>query len=422
AGSRLSPLTLQRAKPAVPLGGKFRLIDIPISNCINSGLTHIYILTQFNSAPLHRHISKSYHFDRFSRGFVEILAAQQSPSYSAEGSWYQGTADAVRKNLQRFREAGGEEILILSGDQIYKMDFGDILATHHGRDGASKADVTIGTVLVPKERSRDLGVLKTETDGTVKAFIEKPGLDESLYSGLDASPDLLARFGMPRGGEPSYLANMGIYVFNLDVLEKALDNDSTDFGKEVLPSLLRDYDVRAHAFHGYWEDIGTIKAFHQANLELAQEKPSFDFYDEDSPVYTRARLLPAARLQNVTVRSSLLSDAARIKDAVIENSLIGLRSVIGENCRITSTYVMGCDFFESDEDREEARRQGIPALGIGEGTVIDGAIIDKDARIGRNVRIVNEAGHKEYDDGIVLIRDGISVVPRGGVVPDGYTV
>lgn len=424
-GTRLYPLTERRAKPAVPLGGKFRLIDIPISNCINSGFLHIYVLTQFNSTPLHRHCSRSYHFDRFSRGFVEILAAQQTPGHDERASWYQGTADAVRKNMQRFRETGGKEILILSGDQIYTMDFREVLATHRGRDGASRADVTIGCLLVDKEKSRNLGDLRTSRDGAVEAFVEKPGSDESLYAGLNASPGLLEEFGISEGAGGSsdhYLANMGIYVFDVEVLEEALDNDFTDFGREVLPALLRRHRVRAHLFHGYWEDIGTIKAFHQANLDLASQLPSFNFYDEEGPIFTRARLLPAAKLQNVQVKSSLICDGSLIDQATVENSLIGLRSIIGKGCEIRSTYVMGADTYETDEDRAENLRRGRPHIGIGDETTIHNAIIDTNARIGHGVRIVNEEGLQEFREGPVLIRDGIAVVVRGGVVPDGFVI
>lgn len=423
AGTRLSPLTLRRAKPAVPLGGKFRLIDIPISNCINSGLTRIYILTQFNSTPLHRHISRSYQFDRFSVGFVEILAAQQTPEHQTDASsWYQGTADAVRKNLQRFRDAGGDEVLILSGDQIYQMNFQEILVTHRGRGDQPPADVTIGAVLVPREKAGSFGILRTGADGSVQAFVEKPGNEESRYHGLHAPPELLRDFGLPVDSEPCYLANMGIYVFRLEVLEKALENDYPDFGKEVLPSLLGRVNVRAHLFHGYWEDIGTIRAFHQANVELASDLPQFNFYDQENPVYTRARLLPAAKLQDMNVKSSLICDGCLVTQATVENSLIGLRSVVGRGVHIRSTYVMGADTYETEENRAENRRRGIPDIGIGDGSVIEGAIIDTNARVGKNVRIVNEKGLPDYNDGVVIVRDGIAVVPRLGVVPDGYVL
>lgn len=422
AGSRLSPLTRERAKPAVPLGGKFRLIDIPISNCINSGLTRIFILTQYNSTPLHRHIVASYHFDRFTRGFVEILAAQQSPKHTAEASWYQGTADAVRKNLDRFREAEGREILILSGDQIYQMDFQEILETHRGRGDAGPADITIGAALVPREQARSLGVLRADSEGRVEAFVEKPGDDDTLFDGLEASPELLAEFGFRADRGPFYLGNMGMYVFNIDVLGEALESDLTDFGGEVLPSLLGKMRVRAHLFHGYWEDIGTISAFHQANLDLASEDSQFSFYEERRPVYTRARLLPASRLQDVSVRHSLICDGCLVRRAEIENSLIGLRSVIGNDTAIRNTYVMGADTYETREDRARNRERGVPHIGIGDGSVVENAIIDKDARVGRGVKILNRKGYVNHDARFVVFRDGIAVVPRSGFVPDGFEI
>lgn len=423
AGSRLSPLTGMRAKPAVPLGGKYRLIDIPISNCINSGLRRIYILTQFNSTSLHTHISRSYHFDRFSKSFIEILAAQQTPRYSAEHSWYEGTADAVRKNLARLQEAAGSEVLILSGDQIYQMDFRDVLRTHRGDDKQAQSDVTIAALLVPKERARNLGIMRIDTTtGHVHEFIEKPGDNEELFSGLEAPDRIVEEFGLPAEQGPYYLANMGIYVFNLQWLEKSLANKSSDFGRQVLPSLLNQCEVRAHLFHGYWEDIGTISSFHQANIELAGPAPRFNFYFEKNPVYTRARLLPASKVQGASIQSSLISEGCLIEQARIENSLIGIRSVIGRDCIIRNTYVMGMDFYETDEQRERDRQCGQPTIGIGDGTIIENAIIDKNARVGRNVRMQNLERHQSFEDGVVIIRDGVVIVPRAGVVPDGYIV
>lgn len=422
AGTRLHPLTLKRAKPAVPLGAKFRLIDIPISNCLNSGLNRIYILTQFNSTSLHRHITTSFHFDRFSKGFVEILAAQQSPQYHVEHSWYEGTADAVRKNLLRFRDTGGGEVLILSGDQIYRMDYTDILRTHRGASGGGAADLTIAGLLVTRDRARSFGVMKVSPDGEVLEFIEKPGNNDALFKGLEAPPEVLERFGMAQTSEPLYLANMGIYVFGLEQLERALDNSFCDFGKEILPGLLRNYKVRAHLFDGYWEDIGTIRAFHQANIELASSAPRFDFYQAEAPVYTRARLLPATKVQRVTVSSSLVADGCNIDQANIENSLIGVRSMIGKGCTIKNTYVMGCDFYHSDAERQAQRARGSPPLGIGDGSYIENAIIDKNACVGRNVSIRNRQEHRTYDDGTVVIREGIIVVPRGAMIPDGYSI
>jgi len=424
AGTRLKPLTMKRAKPAVPLGGKFRLIDIPISNCINSGVNRIFVLTQFNSTPLHRHINSSYQFHRFSRGFVEILAAQQTPSYGARGgSWYQGTADAVRKNLPRLDEAGGQDVLILSGDQIYQMDFRDILETHRADDlGAIRADVTLGAVLVDKERARSLGVLRVDAEGNVVAFVEKPGDDESKFEGLEADPALLARFGVDAGTGPWYLANMGIYVFDLAVLQKSLDNEFVDFGREVLPSLLDKARFRAHLFQGYWEDIGTVGAFHEANLDLASPKPQFNFYSQEYPVYTRARLLPASKMQRAVIDESLISDGCIVEGATISQSLLGIRSVVQTGVEIDRCYVMGADYYEDDDDRAENRRQGRPDMGIGEKSHIRNAIVDKNARIGKNVALLNESGVSEYDgpEERLHVRDGIIIVPRDTIVPDGF--
>ena len=424
AGTRLYPLTYKRSKPAVPLGAKFRLIDIPISNCLNSGLNRIFILTQFNSTSLHRHISSSYHFDRFSRGFVEILAAQQTPEYNVEHSWYQGTADAVRKNMVRIRDAGGQEVLILSGDQIYQMDFSEILRTHRGADGTGResAHVTIAGLLVPRERARHFGIMKTDASGAVLEFVEKPGKNDALFEGLEAPPELLERFKVSAEDGPWYLANMGIYVFDLDLLGRALDNDLPDFGKEVLPSLLKTCRVRVHLFDGYWEDIGTIRAFHQANIDLALPLPRFHFYNQDKPIFTRARLLPASKIQSASVNCSLISDGCLIEDARLENSLIGVRSILKRGCFIRNSYVMGADFYEMEEDRVGTNRRDIPDVGIGEGSHIENAIIDKNARVGRNVSIRNREEHTTFDDGRVVIREGIVVVPRGGVIPDGYSI
>lgn len=422
AGSRLHPLTRPRAKPAVPLGGKYRLIDIPIANCINSGLRRVFILTQYNSASLHSHISRSYHFDRFSKAFLEILAAQQTPQYAVEHSWYEGTADAVRKNLTRVHEAGGDEVLILSGDQIYQMDFRDVLRTHRDAAANSRCEVTIAALLVPKEQARSLGILKTDAHGQVTAFVEKPGDQDELFDGLEAPPQLLERFGVSPDGGPYFLANMGIYVFNLKRLDSALNNDFPDFGRQVIPSLLEQCEVRAHLFDGYWEDVGTIRTFHQANIELASPVPRFNFYMEDSPIYTRARLLPASKIQGASVLNSLISEGCLIEQARIESSLIGIRSIVGRDCLIRNTYLMGMDYYETEKDRELDRRTGLPTVGIGNGSIVENAIIDKNARVGRNVRIQNLEERSTYEDDKVVVRDGIVVVPRGGVVPDGYII
>lgn len=422
AGSRLHPLTWKRAKPAVPLAAKFRLIDIPISNCLNSGLNRIFILTQFNSTSLHRHISSSYHFDRFSRGFVEILAAQQTPNYNVEHAWYEGTADAVRKNLVRFRESGCDEVLILSGDQIYRMDYTEILATHRGTDGEGPCDVTIAGLLVNRERARTLGVMRVDAEGKVLEFVEKPGKNDALFQGLEAPPEVLADFGITDPPEKLYVANMGIYAFNMDGLEKALSNTAPDFGKEVLPALLERRRARAHLFDGYWEDIGTIAAFHRTNIALASANAPFNFFDPDAPIYTAARLLPATKFQNAAIKESFVSDGCVIEDAVIESSLIGVRSIIGKGCTVRNTYMMGADVYESRNHIAGREQTEAPALGIGSGSHIENAIIDKNARVGRGVSIRNRQEQTTFEDGKVVIREGIVIVPRGAIIPDGYSI
>jgi glucose-1-phosphate adenylyltransferase len=419
-GSRLFPLTKDRAKPAVPLGTKYRLIDIPLSNCINSGLNRIFILTQFNSNSLHRHIHMAYHFDRFSKGFVEILAAQQTPLYDLRSSWYQGTADAVRKNLPRLREAASDdgEILILSGDQIYQMDFREVLSTHRGEDGSGAAPVTIAALLVTRERARQLGVLETDAQGNVVRFVEKPGHNDALLDSLQAPDSLVEKFGLSPEEGPWFLANMGIYVFQSEVLCEALEIPFTDFGKEVLPAIAKSRKMRVHLFLGYWEDIGTISSFLQATLDLAAERPQFDFYSIPHPVYTRARLLPATRITSLSASRALIADGCRVESAVLENCLLGIRSVVGKDVELRNTYVMGCDYYE-----DPSRSSGsLPPVGIGDGCSIQNAIIDKNCRIGRNVRIRNAAEHQEYEDGYVYIRDGIVIVPRNGSLPDGYSI
>jgi len=425
AGTRLSPLTLERAKPAVPLAGKYRLIDIPISNCINSGYNRIYVLTQFNSTPLNRHISASYHFHRFSRGFVEILAAQQTPNRDdVSSNWYLGTADAVRKNLRRLHEADGSEVLILSGDQIYQMDFRQLLATHRTGGGGEPADVTLGAALVDKERARDLGVLRVDDAGDVVDFVEKPGHDESRFNGLEASPGLLDSFGVDPHSGPWYLANMGIYVFDHDLLVKSLQNSFVDFGREVLPSLLGKCRFRAHLHHGYWEDIGTTRAFHEANLDLAGDLSPFNFFDPQWPIYTRARLLPASKMRDVHARRSAISDGCLVEGCDLEDTLLGIRSVVRAGSKLRRCYVMGAGTYETDSDHARNYLAGIPDLGVGAGTTIENAIIDKDCRIGQEVRLVNEGGLEEYEDVDrgVYIREGVIVVARGAVIPRGFEI
>lgn len=415
-GTRLFPLTSYRSKPAVPLAGKYRLIDIPISNCINSDINKIYLLTQFNSVSLHRHIRQTYNFDLFHGGFVEILAAQQTN----EGTdWYQGTADAVRKQMRYLQQHGVDYVLILSGDQLYRMDFQQMLKTHVD----SGADVTISAVPIEREKAHAFGIMRLDETGRVVGFLEKPKTQEELDLVRTDASWIDSRGIESRGRE--YLASMGIYLFNRDTLVELLEkSDYQDFGKEVFPMSIRTRKVQTHLFDGYWEDIGTIRSFYEANLELASSAPPFSFNAQDRPIYSRARFLPPSRLDGVTVSRSLIADGCIIEDGVtIENSVIGLRCRIGRNCVIRDSVVMGADFYETDAHRPAGASDDLPQIGIGAGSVIQGALIDKNCRIGQNVRIENRAGEDvNAEQPPVTIRDGIAVVPKNGILPDGWAL
>ena len=410
AGTRLFPLTKDRSKPAVPLGGKYRIVDIPISNCINSELRHIYVLTQFNSASLHRHIASAFKFDRFSRAFVEILAAQQTPSGS---HWYQGTADAVRQNLQNFLNRPYEYFVILSGDQLYRMDFRDLLRQHI----EEKADISIATIPVERSAASDLGIMQTDARCQITRFVEKPK-DPALLDSLRIPGDLLQELGHPPS-EELYQASMGIYVFNRQALIEALDNDLVDFGKHIIPRSIEKYKVQSYIFQGYWEDIGTIRSFFDANIALTNEQPPFSFFDTTRPVYTHARFLPASKIQGATIRKAIISDGCVISDAQIERSVIGIRSFINSGTTVRHSILMGNDFFDADLAQRD--QEGMP-LGIGRNCVIDHAIIDKNARIGDGVVITPE-GKPEYFDGPnYYIRDGIVIVPKNATIPAGTCI
>ena len=407
AGTRLFPLTKDRSKPAVPLAGKYRLVDIPISNCINSDLRHIYVLTQFNSASLHRHIASAYKFDRFSRSFVEILAAQQTPSGS---HWYQGTADAVRQNLQSFLSRPYEYYVILSGDQLYRMDFRDLLLRHI----EAEADISIATIPVPRSIASDLGIMHTDSDRQITRFEEKPK-DPAVLDALRIPPALLTELNEDPAAE-LFQASMGIYVFNRKALEEALDNNFVDFGKHIIPKSIEKYKVVSYIFQGYWEDIGTIQAFFEANLALTDPLPPFSFFDTSRPVYTHARFLPATKLNKATVSQAIVSDGCVIDDVTIERSVIGVRSFIRRGTKISHSIVMGADFYEASLSNK--RHTGIP-IGIGCNCAIDHAIIDKNACIGDNV-VISPAGKPENMDGPnFYIRDGIVIVPKNTVIPSG---
>ncbi|HQO35176.1 MAG TPA: glucose-1-phosphate adenylyltransferase, partial [bacterium] len=385
-GARLYPLTKERAKPAVPVAGKYRLIDIPLSNCIHSGLDRICILTQFNSDSLHRHITQTYRFDMFSKGFVQVLAAQQSMT---NVDWYQGTADAVRQTFSRLVRPWVEHVLILSGDHLYIMDYQEMLATHV----LSGADITVSVLPVPRERSVDFGIVQIDSEARVVDFFEKPS-DEKLLDQL-AVPDQVF---LERGVDPKgrhHIGSMGVYLFTKEALRLALQEETrTDFGKHVFPTMLKSLKVVAHFFDGYWEDIGTVRSFYEANLDLTAHVPKFNFYSPSGPIFTHPRNLPAAKINGAGLRSSLVCEGAIITDASVEDSIIGLRSIICPHVQISRSIIMGADFYQ-----EEGEIQGsdAPPLGIGPGSVIRGAIIDKNARIGANVRLTNDQGLKHLD-------------------------
>ena len=409
-GTRLAPLTSIRSKPAVPLAGMYRLIDIPISNCINSGINRIYVLTQFMSVSLHGHIRRTYSFDHFRGGFVELLAAQETPGVGTD--WYQGTADAVRKNLAYFNQPGIDYVVILSGDQLYRMDYRQLIKTHE----ESGADVTISCMPVSREDAKGFGVVQVDDAGRVKDFVEKPQTDEAIEA-VSTDLDWIKDRGVdPKGRD--CIASMGIYVFNRELLADVLsDSDYTDFGKEVFPATIDSQHVQMHLFDGYWEDIGTIRSFYEANIDLASRQAEFELFTPNAPIYTRARFLPPTRMTGATIRDSLIANGCTIGEgAVIENSIIGLRTMIAPNATIKNSIVMGCDYYDA---RTEVREV---ALEIGEGSVIEGAIIDKNVSMGSNVRIVNQSGRDQTDleHPTCVIRDGIPIVIKNSVLPDGW--
>jgi glucose-1-phosphate adenylyltransferase len=415
-GARLFPLTQLRAKPAVPVAGKYRLIDIPISNCINSGINRIYVLTQFMSVSLHRHIAHTYKFDMFNHGFVEVLAAQQT----MEGSkWYQGTADAVRQNVRQIEEDPCSDVLILSGDQLYRMDYRELMKTHHESD----ADITIAVLPVPESHVAGFGILKMNETGRIESFVEKPRVAEEEHEPYFTPAEWIESRGIKCDGR-HYLASMGIYLFKRDVILDLLsDPQATDFGRDVFQKHYQKLKVFAHLFDGYWEDLGTIKSYHQSALDLAREKPAFEFYHPDGPIYTRMRFLPAARIGGATIKDSLISDGCVVQSGTtIHQSLLGIRSRMGERCRIVDTVIIGADRFETDEERERNRDDGIPNINVGSDCHIERAILDKDCRIGNRVTINYRGKEPNVDGDCFYIRDGIVVIPKGMVVPDGKVI
>ena len=415
-GKRLYPLTRFRSEPAVPLAGKYRLIDIPISNCINSGCRRIYVLTQFLSVSLHRHIAHTYKFDPFGGGFVEVLAAQQT---NEAAEWYAGTADAVRQNLRYVEEAGSTDVLVLSADQVYRMDFRRLQQTH--RD--SGADVTVAVLPVTRERVGRVGVVRVDDEGRVAGLVEKPQRDEDL-EGFRTADAWLERHGVAGRGR-NYLANLGIYLFRRRALLDLLGGhaQAVDLVHEIFPRSLRSHHYQVHLFEGYWEDLGTIESYHRAHLALAGNEPPFDFHSPEGVIYTRMRFLPASQVGDATLSESLVSDGCRVEDGVhLERSVLGVRSQVGRNAVLREVVVVGADRYETEAERAANRRRGVPGFGVGENSVIERAIVDKDARIGRNVRIGNRAGVQEAHGGLYVIRDGIVVIPKGTVVPDGTVI
>ena len=413
AGKRLFPLTQDRSKPAVPLGGKYRLIDVPISNCLNSGLKRIFVLTQFNSASLNRHIANTYRFDPFAEGFIEVLAAEQTMT---NPNWFQGTADAVRQHLHRFTGRENDYQLILSGDQLYRMDYRKLLDSHWKRG----ADVTICVIPKNESMASSFGLLKLGNDGRVEQFREKPRGNALREMQTDT-----AALGLTpeESNKRPYLASMGIYLFKSNILTDLLaDASMIDFGYQVIPSAIEKCDVYGYLFDDYWEDLGTVEAFYKANMDLTGSDPHFDFHDMTAPIYTRARFLPSTRVEHCDIRDSIISEGSILLGARIFNSVVGIRSQIGENTELERVMMMGADFYEDDEDFEYNRQLGIPNIGIGKGSIIRNAIIDKNAHIGENVRIVNEERVQNFDGAGYYIRDGIAIVPKGGVLQSGTVI
>jgi glucose-1-phosphate adenylyltransferase len=416
AGSRLFPLTRDRSKPAVPLGGKYRLVDVPISNCINSDVIRMFVLTQYNSASLNRHIATTYRFSPFADGFVEILAAEQTPE---RPDWFQGTADAVRQVLPHIRDWRIDTLLILSGDHLYRMDYRKFLARHR----ETNADITVSVIPIAPDSASEFGLLKVDEAGRIIEFREKPKGDA-----LEAMRVDMTSLGLTPEEAQSrpFLASMGIYVFKYDVIEKVLAEDPTrlDFGKEVIPASIDRYNVQAYLFNDYWEDIGTIAAFYKANLDMTAAIPPFNLFDSEAPLFTRPRHLPPSKMDNCEIRDSIISDGCIIIGAKINRSLIGLRSRVGEGAQIDAAIMMGADYYQTLEDMLADRDANRPRVGIGERTIIRRAIIDKSARIGKDVKLLNESGIENFDgpDGMYYIRDRIIIVPKNGLIPDGTVV
>ncbi len=404
-GSRLYPLTKERSKPAVPLAGKYRLIDIPMSNCIHAGIDKIAILTQFNSVSLHRHIYSTYVRDVFATGWVQILAAEQTPRSLG---WYEGTADSVRKQELEIRAANTDYVLILSGDHLYRMDYRRYAQYHVDKE----ADLTIAVQPVPRETASEFGILKLTPDNFISDFVEKPQTEQEISK-------LVSR----AGNEKPFMASMGIYIFNYDaMIELLADNPGNDFGKQIIPAAIKSHKVAAYIFDGFWEDIGTIRRFYEVNLEMTSARPSFDFFQSERPIYTHARFLPPSEVHGSRLADVLLADGCKIHDAQINNSVIGLRSIIGSGVSIRRSVLMGADYLETPADLAKNQRQNIPNIGIGPGSTIEGAIVDKNARIGKSVSIRFKRDRREREERNWVAKEGLVIVPKNAIIPDGTVI
>lgn len=411
AGNRLYPLTSTRSKPAVPIAGKYRLVDIPISNCINSNINRMFVLTQYNSASLNKHIKNTYQFSAFSSGFVDILAAEQTPDSLG---WFQGTADAVRQSLKHIGNNDFDYVLILSGDQLYQMDFGQMLQNHIDK----AADITIATIPVGDREAPEFGILKANDEHFITSFVEKPAKELLPLWTSDTGEEMkiLGR---------SYLASMGIYIFNRKLLFDLLQldkKDAIDFGKEILPSSIEKHKVISYQYDGYWTDIGNIYSFYEANLALTLEIPPFNLFDNNQIIYSRARMLPPMKITGTYVESSILAEGSIIRASKIINSVIGIRTRIGEGTEIISSYLMGSDYYETILEMAHSLERGIPKIGIGERCTIKQAIVDKDCRIGNDVSIIGGAHLPDQDHSLYAVKDGIVVLKKGVIIPDGFSI
>ena len=411
AGSRLYPLTASRSKPAVSIAGKYRLVDIPISNCINSNLNRIFVLTQFNSASLNQHIKNTYHFSAFSSGFVDILAAEQTPD---NPGWFQGTADAVRQSLRHIQNFDFEYVLILSGDQLYQMDFSKMIDAHR----ASGAALTIATIPVGDRDAPEFGILKSNSEHVITSFIEKPS--------KDLLPDWVSDTGMAMQSQGrNYLASMGIYVFNKEILFQLLNEvhpNATDFGKEIIPDSISNYKVLSYQYDGYWTDIGNIYSFFEANLALTDEIPPFNLFDSAQTVYTRPRMLPPAKISGTIINKAIIAEGSIIHAKEITQSVIGIRSRIGKDTVVKNSYIMGCDYYETIEQIHKKNAAGEPILGIGERCTIEDAIVDKNCSIGNDVHIKGGAHLEKVDHPLYTIKDNIIVIKKGAIIPNGFSI